>query len=90
MGIFVCPGSPGDIPTSAPPAVPFGPAVAHPPLATAVQARNAVAPGALHDEPFSARTGTASGWGMWLSWRCRGDLEGLLAETPALVPTAGS
>lgn len=71
-------------PPSPAPAVPFGPSVAHPSLATAVQARYAVAPGALHDEPFSARTETQSGWVARLTWGCRRALRWrMLAEPPS-------
>lgn len=65
-------------------AVPFGPSVAHPSLATAVQARYAVAPRALHDQPFSARTETQSGQAAQRSWRCRAALGWrMLAERPS-------
>lgn len=74
-------------PTASPPspfpAVPFGPSVAHPSLAAAVQARYAVAPGALHDQPFSARTERRSGRAARLTWRCRRALGWrMLAEPP--------
>lgn len=63
------------------PAVPLGPSVAHPSLATAVQARDAVAPGALHDQPFSARTET---------WSGRELSGGSLLSTQPLVPGMAS
>lgn len=57
MSIFICvPEQHTASPPSPIPAVPFGPSVAHPSLAAAVQTRDAVAPGALHDESFSAGT----------------------------------